>query len=143
MQRSRVGSYAQAQAVIGNARRRPRFGGVLVLWSTAPRVYDLALVTPDRAARRIAKAGLAVRQWAADRGAALSADRHAQAEASMTARLWAAVAAVGLFLASATSTAKAALVDLGNGTVKDTTTNLIWLQSWNINARHNGYAQMN
>ena len=62
----------------------------------------------------------------------------------MSARLWAtATIAVGLLLASATNTAQAALVDLGDGTVKDTTTNLIWLQKWDMNTRHNWYAQMN
>ena len=62
----------------------------------------------------------------------------------MRVRLWAtATVAVGLLLASATNTAQAALVDLGDGTVKDTTTNLIWLQKWDMNARHNWYAQMN
>jgi hypothetical protein len=30
-------------------------------------------------------------------------------------------------------TAQAALVSLGDGTVKDTSTNLIWLQDWNVN----------
>lgn len=30
-------------------------------------------------------------------------------------------------------TAQAALVSLGDGTVKDTNTNLIWLQNWNVN----------
>lgn len=30
-------------------------------------------------------------------------------------------------------TAQAELVSLGDGTVKDTNTNLIWLQNWNVN----------
>lgn len=42
---------------------------------------------------------------------------------------WAAAAAV---LATA-CTAHAALVTNGDGTVTDTTTNLIWLQNWNVN----------
>lgn len=33
------------------------------------------------------------------------------------------------------SSAHAALVSLGNGTVKDTDTNLIWLQDWNLNGQ--------
>ena len=34
-------------------------------------------------------------------------------------------------------TAQAALVSLGNGTVRDTNTNLIWLQNWNVNGPAN------
>ena len=32
-----------------------------------------------------------------------------------------------------TGAAQAALVSLGDGTVKDTNTNLIWLQDWTVN----------
>ena len=32
--------------------------------------------------------------------------------------------------------AQATLVSLGNGTVNDDTTNLIWLQNWNVDGRH-------
>lgn len=46
-----------------------------------------------------------------------------------TLKTWAAVAA----MVALTSTAQAALVNQGNGTVLDTTTNLIWLQDWNGN----------
>jgi hypothetical protein len=42
-----------------------------------------------------------------------------------TAALWA--------LTGTTGVAQAALVSLGDGTVKDTNTNLIWLQNWNVN----------
>jgi hypothetical protein len=38
-------------------------------------------------------------------------------------------------------TAQAALVILGNGTVRDTNTNLIWLQNWNFNGQANWGAQ--
>jgi len=38
-------------------------------------------------------------------------------------------------------TAQAALVSLGNGTVRDTNTNLIWLQNWNVNGEANWGAQ--
>lgn len=41
---------------------------------------------------------------------------------------WAAAAA----MVALTGTAQAALVSLGDGTVKDTNTNLIWLQDWNV-----------
>jgi hypothetical protein len=44
-------------------------------------------------------------------------------------RSWVAAAAA-VTMAGA---AQAALVDLGDGTVKDTNTNLIWLQNWNFN----------
>ena len=44
-------------------------------------------------------------------------------------QLWA-VAAAGVLLAA--PGAQAALVSLGDGTVKDTNTNLIWLQNWNV-----------
>ena len=40
-----------------------------------------------------------------------------------------------------TGTAQAALVSLGNGTVRDTNTNLIWLQNWNVNGLANWGAQ--
>ncbi len=36
-----------------------------------------------------------------------------------------------------TGAAQAALVSLGDGTVKDTNTNLIWLQNWNVNGQAN------
>ena len=38
-------------------------------------------------------------------------------------------------LMALSGTAPAALVSQGNGTVLDTTTNLIWLQDWNVNGR--------
>ena len=38
-------------------------------------------------------------------------------------------------------TAQAALVSLGNGTVRDDNTNLIWLQNWNVNGFANWGAQ--
>lgn len=47
----------------------------------------------------------------------------------MKTRAW--IAAAGLL--AATGAAQAALVDLGNGTVRDTTTDLVWLQDWNLN----------
>ena len=40
-------------------------------------------------------------------------------------------------------TAQAALVSLGNGTVRDTNTNLIWLQNWNVNGQANWATQKN
>jgi len=42
------------------------------------------------------------------------------------------VVAAGLMV-SAVNSAQAALVRLGDGTVQDTTSNLIWLQDWNVN----------
>jgi len=42
-----------------------------------------------------------------------------------------------------TGAAQAALVSLGNGTVKDTNTNLIWLQDWNVNGLANWATQKN
>ena len=48
-----------------------------------------------------------------------------------TLKTWATAAT----LLAVTGTAPAALVSLGDGTVKDTNTNLIWLQNWNINER--------
>ncbi|MCV2350446.1 DUF1566 domain-containing protein [Paucibacter sp. Y2R2-4] len=44
-------------------------------------------------------------------------------------KIWAAAAAI----VALTGTAQAALVNLANGTVKDTNTNLIWLADWNVN----------
>lgn len=38
--------------------------------------------------------------------------------------------------------AQAALVSLGDGTVKDTNTNLIWLQDWNVNGLADWNSQM-
>jgi hypothetical protein len=46
-----------------------------------------------------------------------------------TLKTWVAAAA----LLAMTNTAQATLINLGNGTVKDDTTNLIWLQDWNVN----------
>lgn len=46
-----------------------------------------------------------------------------------TLKTWAAAAAI----VALTGTAQAALVNLGDGTVRDTNTNLIWLQDWNVN----------
>ena len=40
-----------------------------------------------------------------------------------------------------TGAAQAALDSLGNGTVRDTNTNLIWLQNWNVNGIANWGAQ--
>jgi hypothetical protein len=40
-----------------------------------------------------------------------------------------------------TGAAQAALVSLGNGTVRDTNTNLIWLQNWNVNGAQNWSTQ--
>lgn len=44
-------------------------------------------------------------------------------------RRWLCAAALSATAASA----QAALISLGDGTVKDTNTNLIWLQNWNVN----------
>ena len=44
-------------------------------------------------------------------------------------------------LLALTGAAQAALVNLGDGTVKDTNTNLIWLQDWNVNGQQNWAAQ--
>lgn len=46
-----------------------------------------------------------------------------------TLKNWAAAAA----MVAVAGTAQATLVNLGNGTVKDDVTNLIWLQNWNVN----------
>jgi hypothetical protein len=50
---------------------------------------------------------------------------------------WAALAT----LAALAGPAQAALVSLGDGTVKDTLTNLIWLQDWNVNGLANWSTQ--
>jgi len=42
-----------------------------------------------------------------------------------------------------TGAAQAALVSLGDGTVRDTNTNLIWLEDWNLNGRANWATQNN
>jgi hypothetical protein len=44
-------------------------------------------------------------------------------------------------MASLTGTTHASLVSLGDGTVKDTATNLIWLQNWNLNGKNSWYGQ--
>ena len=46
-----------------------------------------------------------------------------------TLKTWAVAAA----MVALSGTAQAALVDLLNGTVTDTNSNLIWLQNWNVN----------
>ena len=48
---------------------------------------------------------------------------------------------VAAALAALTGTAQADPVSLGNGTVKDTNTNLIWLQDWNVNQLQNWSTQ--
>jgi hypothetical protein len=50
-----------------------------------------------------------------------------------TLKTWAAAAA----MVALTGAAQAGLVSLGDGTVKDTNTNLIWLQYWNVNGLGN------
>lgn len=40
-----------------------------------------------------------------------------------------------------TSASQAALLSLSDGTVKDTNTNLIWLQNWNVNGKANWSSQ--
>lgn len=45
------------------------------------------------------------------------------------------IAVLGMALGA--GSAHAALVDLGDGTVRDTDTNLIWLQDWNVNGLAN------
>jgi len=52
---------------------------------------------------------------------------------------WAAAAA----MVALTGAAQAALVSNPNGTVTDTTTNLIWLQNWNVNGQANWSTQKN
>ena len=47
-------------------------------------------------------------------------------------KTWVAAAAI----VALSGAAQAALVSLGDGTVKDTNTNLIWLQDWNLNGLH-------
>jgi hypothetical protein len=54
-----------------------------------------------------------------------------------TLKTWAAAAA----LLALTGAAQAALVSLGDGTVEDTNTNLIWLQNWNVNGLNNWATQ--
>lgn len=52
-------------------------------------------------------------------------------------KTWAAAAA----MLAVTGTAQAALVNLGDGTVKDDLTNLIWLQNWAVNGLNDWAAQ--
>ena len=52
-------------------------------------------------------------------------------------KTWAAAAA----MVAMAGTAQATLIDLGNGTVKDDVTNLIWLQNWNVNGFQNWATQ--
>jgi len=54
-----------------------------------------------------------------------------------TSKTWVAAAA----MVALTGTAQAALVSLGDGTVKDTNTNLIWLQDWNDNGAADWFTQ--
>ena len=54
-----------------------------------------------------------------------------------TLKTWAAAAAMVAFAGAA----QAALVNQGNGTVKDTNTNLIWLQDWDVNGQQNWATQ--
>ena len=35
-------------------------------------------------------------------------------------------------------TSNAALIDLGDGTVRDDATNLVWLRNWDVNGQHSG-----
>ena len=56
-----------------------------------------------------------------------------------TLKTWAAAAG----LVALTGAAQAGLVSLGDGTVKDTNTNLIWLQNWNVNGLQNWATQKN
>ncbi len=50
--------------------------------------------------------------------------------------------AATLGLVALTGAAQAALLDLGNGSVKDTTTNLIWLQNWDASGLKDWSTQM-
>ena len=52
-------------------------------------------------------------------------------------KTWAAAAA----MVALAGTAQATLIDLGDGTVKDDVTNLIWLQNWNVNGQQNWSTQ--
>lgn len=52
-------------------------------------------------------------------------------------KTWVAAAA----MVALAGTAQATLVNLGNGTVKDTATNLIWLRDWNVNGQQNWSTQ--
>lgn len=45
-------------------------------------------------------------------------------------------------MAALAGTAQSALVSLGDGTVKDTNTNLIWLQNWSMTGANNWTTQM-
>lgn len=54
-----------------------------------------------------------------------------------TLRTWAAAAAI----LAVSGTTQAALVNLGDGTVKDDLTNLIWLQDWSVNGLNDWGAQ--
>jgi hypothetical protein len=49
--------------------------------------------------------------------------------------------AAALTLVVSAGSAEAALTGLGNGTVLDTNTNLIWLQDWDVNGQQNWAAQ--
>ncbi len=51
---------------------------------------------------------------------------------------WIAIAA----LTTLAGTAQASLVSLGNGTVLDTTTDLVWLQDWNVNGAQDWATQV-
>lgn len=54
-----------------------------------------------------------------------------------TLKTWAIAAAI----TTLTGAAQAELVSLGDGTVKDTNTNLVWLQDWNVNGSKNWSTQ--
>ena len=54
-----------------------------------------------------------------------------------TLKTWVAAATMLAFA----GTAQAALINQGNGTVKDTNTNLIWLQDWDVNGLTNWSTQ--
>lgn len=52
-------------------------------------------------------------------------------------KTWVAAAA----MVALAGTTQATLVNLGNGTVKDDVTNLIWLRDWNVNGQQNWASQ--
>jgi len=62
-------------------------------------------------------------------------------------KTWAAAAAVTAVTAVTAMTAvcgnaQASLVELGDGTVEDTSTQLVWLLDWNVNGQHDWVTQM-
>lgn len=56
-------------------------------------------------------------------------------------KTWAAEAVAAVTMVVLAGTAQAGLIDLLDGTVKDTNTNLIWLKDWNVNGQRDWATQ--